>query len=639
MNPRVSSSCFVRALNHIDEPLSFIEIVARSLGEKGALVRQWAEKIGQANLAEEIHRRISGGCSDEWEFLYSCRMEERCQDLDETDSPSSSRSYRGCSSNPAGAVEKSPGLSRGETEAPRYISGEENRAFLEEVLSYLFPALAVGTRRMIIIEGPPMSGKSLLLEKIRSAVTSAISVPVLQYRDRVQGGASQGDYPALICIDDLDMELTSQESERLMIRLYRSSRHVILGTCRQRPRGDLVTSCDIQFLKIPEPSEETAVRILSEIPVKGYMIQSDQALRIVRMVRSLGSQTPLKTMLDIKYDLLCRHIMDDLRSGVQESSRSIRPSKTDLERSFKKITGITVQVATTGMRRTLKNQLLERIFGQEAVLDSVLPYLVSIRSGLTDPSGPAGVFLFFGPTGSGKTELSRVLADILYEGRFHKEDMNTYSEQHTVSRLTGAPPGYTGYTDVPAIMDFLDRNNRGVIVLDEIEKAHPNVLDHIMEALDTGEIRDARGKVHSTRNMLFILCSNLTYSAETQSPIGFETVQGSVSLISPREKIIATGHFKPEFLGRVQHVSEFAELAEEDRHRLAVHLLEKLGERLRLAGIAPLSTRSRNEMAREACERSDLSQGGRGIRSYIETHIKPVLMRRANKEAEQNGTE
>ncbi len=215
----------------------------------------------------------------------------------------------------------------------------------------------------------------------------------------------------------------------------------------------------------------------------------------------------------------------------------------------------------------------ERLIGQRAAVTAVSDAVRRSRAGISDPNRPTGSFLFLGPTGTGKTELAKALADFLFddERAIVRIDMSEYSEKHSVSRLVGAPPGYVGYDEGGQLTEAVRRRPYSVVLLDEVEKAHPEVFDILLQVLDDGRLTDGQGRTVDLRNTLLILTSNL----------------GSTYLVDPaldqekkRESVMAVvrSSFKPEFLNRLDEIVLFDALTEDDLTHivdLQLGLLEK----------------------------------------------------------------
>jgi ATP-dependent Clp protease ATP-binding subunit ClpB len=233
---------------------------------------------------------------------------------------------------------------------------------------------------------------------------------------------------------------------------------------------------------------------------------------------------------------------------------------------------------------------------------------------LGDPNRPIGSFIFLGPTGVGKTELARALADFLFddERAIVRIDMSEYMEKHSVSRLVGAPPGYVGYDEGGQLTEAVRRRPYSVVLLDEIEKAHPDVFNVLLQILDDGRLTDGQGRTVDFKNTVVIMTSNL----------------GSQWILQDEaydEKVLATvrDHFKPEFLNRVDEIIVFHRLSREDLTRIVDIQASILAERLTTRGITlELTERARAYLAEKGY---DPTYGARPLKRLIQREIENEL--------------
>jgi ATP-dependent Clp protease ATP-binding subunit ClpB len=223
----------------------------------------------------------------------------------------------------------------------------------------------------------------------------------------------------------------------------------------------------------------------------------------------------------------------------------------------------------------LEEALHERVVGQDAAVMAVANAIRRARAGLQDPNRPIGSFLFLGPTGVGKTELARALAEFLFddERAMIRIDMSEYQERHTVSRMVGAPPGYVGFEEGGQLTEAVRRRPYSVVLLDEIEKAHTDVFNVLLQLLDDGRLTDGQGRTVDFRNTIVIMTSNLG-AAIFQDP--------TASSEERQEKVLADvrGHFRPEFVNRIDEVVVFDSLSRDDIVKIVQIQLRGLQQRL-----------------------------------------------------------
>ncbi len=288
----------------------------------------------------------------------------------------------------------------------------------------------------------------------------------------------------------------------------------------------------------------------------------------------------------------------------------------------------------------MEEALHERIIGQDEAISAVSDAIRRSRAGLKDPRRPIGSFIFLGSTGVGKTELARALAQFLFDDRdaLVRIDMSEYRESHTVSRLIGAPPGYVGYEEGGQLTEAVRRRPYQVVLFDEIEKAHPEVWNVLLQVLEDGRLTDGQGHTVDFRNTVIIMTSNLgTQYAQHGGTIGFraggEGSRNVASLDSFRDKVMGElkRAFRPELLNRIDEIIVFHNLTEEHILRIVDLQVEELAERIAEQGLSlELTDAARKWLAHEGF---DPQFGARPLRRTIQRHIESPLSRKLlNKE-------
>ncbi len=297
-------------------------------------------------------------------------------------------------------------------------------------------------------------------------------------------------------------------------------------------------------------------------------------------------------------------------------------------------TGIPVTSLTQGEQDRLKNleeTLHKRIVGQDAAVTAVSRAIRRSRTGVGEPGRPIASFLFLGPTGVGKTELCRALAEVMFqdENSMIRFDMSEYMEPYTVSRLIGSPPGYVGYEEGGQLTDQVRKKPYSIILLDEIEKAHPDVWNVLLQILDDGRLTDGKGRTVDFKNTIIIMTSNLgTRNIEEQKSLGFKTAEDQSDMptqadIEGNVMEAVKKAFPPEFVNRLDDVIVFHALEEDDVKQIAENLTAKLCERLKEEGIDLTVEDSAIEVL--ARKGYDPKFGARPLRRTIQTMVEDPL--------------
>ncbi|HEX8808118.1 MAG TPA: AAA family ATPase, partial [Xanthobacteraceae bacterium] len=286
-------------------------------------------------------------------------------------------------------------------------------------------------------------------------------------------------------------------------------------------------------------------------------------------------------------------------------------------------TGIPVDRMLEGEREKLlrmEDQLSKRVVGQAEAVKAVSTAVRRARAGLQDPNRPIGSFMFLGPTGVGKTELTKALAQFLFddEHALIRIDMSEYMEKHSVARLIGAPPGYVGYEEGGALTEAVRRRPYQVVLFDEIEKAHPDVFNVLLQVLDDGRLTDGQGHTVDFRNTLIVMTSNLGAEYLVAQPEGEDSDK-------VRDQVMAEvrAHFRPEFLNRIDEIILFHRLKREQMGRIVdiqFAYLQKLLEERKIA--IALDAKARDWLAEKGY---DPAYGARPLKRVIQKSVQDPL--------------
>ncbi|HKN38397.1 MAG TPA: ATP-dependent Clp protease ATP-binding subunit, partial [Acidimicrobiia bacterium] len=265
-------------------------------------------------------------------------------------------------------------------------------------------------------------------------------------------------------------------------------------------------------------------------------------------------------------------------------------------------TGIPVYKLTeeeTAKLLRMEDELHKRVIGQEDAIRAVSQAIRRTRAGLKDPKRPSGSFIFLGPSGVGKTELAKTLAEFLFgdEAALIQLDMSEYMEKHTVSRLVGSPPGYVGYDEGGQLTEAVRRKPFSVVLFDEIEKAHPDVFNTLLQILEDGRLTDAQGRSVDFKNTVIIMTSNLGTADLRKASVGFAKADEAVTYERMKEKVNdeLKRHFRPEFLNRIDEVIVFHELSREEVTQIVELMVRRIREQLEGQGLGLELTRAAEE--------------------------------------------
>ncbi|OBQ55762.1 ATP-dependent chaperone ClpB [Halodesulfovibrio spirochaetisodalis] len=381
----------------------------------------------------------------------------------------------------------------------------------------------------------------------------------------------------------------------------------------------------------------THVELMSKWESEKGAIDSQRELKeqieeTKRKIEEAERNYDLNTAAQLKYSVLNdleRRLSTEPEEGEGEErllKEEVRPE--DVAGIVARWTGIPVTRLVEAERDKLLRlpaELHERVIGQDEAVDAVSEAVLRSRAGLSDPNRPIGSFIFLGPTGVGKTELCKTLAEALFdsEDNIVRLDMSEYMEKHTVARLIGAPPGYVGYDQGGQLTEAVRRKPYSVVLFDEVEKAHPDVFNTLLQILDDGRLTDSQGRTVSFKNTIIIMTSNIGAMnlLEGISPDGHLAEGVRDTVMHELRK-----HFRPEFLNRVDETVLFKPLLREQIKEIIELLLGRLRGRLKDRKISlELTEAARNFIADNAY---DPVYGARPLRRYLQQKIETTLARK-----------
>jgi len=334
-----------------------------------------------------------------------------------------------------------------------------------------------------------------------------------------------------------------------------------------------------------------------------------------------------------------REKVDALRTEWQTTIAGDAPSvdEEEIAQVVAMWTGIPVtriSEAETERLLHMEDSLHHRVVGQQDAIDIVAKAVRRARAGLKDPKRPIGSFVFLGPTGVGKTELARALAEFMFgsEDSLIKIDMSEFMERHNVSRLVGAPPGYVGFDEGGQLTEAVRRKSYAVVLLDEVEKAHPEVFNILLQILEDGQLADAKGRRVDFRNTIIIMTSNLgAKQLQTNSALGFRPVtddeagrqEQSYELMKEKVSAELKNSFRPEFLNRIDATVVFRSLTKDEIREIVDIQLKRVRDQLKAQGMALEVTQAAKDQLIKLGW--DPAFGARPLKRAIQSHIEDVL--------------
>ena len=596
----------------ITDPFQVRELirhVSSNTGTRGVALSAIVDVMPDDALMQLADAAVKDGITDEYEFaLYVVEN-------------NSTRS----GANPAAtAAEKSAKRKPvvADTTPQHAFVGANANIILERLITHSYAASLSGTTVAYVLQGDSASGKSHALAELKCRGERLGMAMTIMNLTQDKSASVIMNTPTVYLIDDIDKYIEYPQYESLFNQLLLSKTATFIGTCTNiRKLEKFISQHSISVAQLGSYTQTEQIAILSSIWTKGFSLIPECASLVLSLLSTFGSKMLMRDALTARQYLLypvLHHLL-----GKTSQGGPISFGTYDIRKAVAQALGKNLDVETYHSLEYIEQRLATVIKGQQSVLQGVSPAIQVFLTGAYDPNRPASVMLFYGPSGVGKTELAHTIADQFADGVFHIENMSEYMEKHTISRFTGSPPGYLGYNEVPAILQYLDMHNRGVLLLDEIEKAHPDVTTFLMQLFDTGSITDGAGRVHYARGWIIIMTSNLTVEKAHSASIGFTSAAPVLVDSSERTEISTCAFFRPEVLNRIGSIHKFLPFTEQEREMVARALLTRACHILTARGI----TVDIEPFVADTLARFDVHQGARAMRSYIDMTVIPKLLK------------
>jgi ATP-dependent Clp protease ATP-binding subunit ClpC len=385
--------------------------------------------------------------------------------------------------------------------------------------------------------------------------------------------------------------------------------------------------------------DESASRVrMYRVPQPADIRDAYDRLREIRerRIRAIEDDLPEEIELFDEQEEEIQRQLDQLRAGTTDNRESIKVTADDIAEVLAMWTGIPVYQFTeeeSARLLQMEESLQKQIVGQREAVEGISKAVRRARAGLKDPHRPIGSFIFLGPTGVGKTELTKALAKFLFgsEDALVQLDMSEFMERHSIARLVGSPPGYVGYEDAGQLTEAVRRRPYSIIVFDEIEKAHPEAFNILLQIMEEGHLSDAKGQMVDFRNAMIIMTSNVGAETIKRGPnLGFSFQQDQVAeeqqqYAEMRKKLMEQlkKQFRPEFINRVDSIIVFRQLSKEDIRQIVEIILSEVNERLVDHELTIEATVGAKDWLGE--HGYDAEFGARPLRRLIQTEVEDKL--------------
>lgn len=385
--------------------------------------------------------------------------------------------------------------------------------------------------------------------------------------------------------------------------------------------------------------DESASRVrMYRVPQPADIRDAYDRLREIRerRIRAIEDDLPEEIELFDEQEEEIQRQLDQLRAGSIDDRENIKVTADDIAEVLAMWTGIPVYQFTeeeSARLLQMEESLHEYIVGQEEAIEGISKAVRRARAGLKDPRRPIGSFIFLGPTGVGKTELTKALAKFLFgsEDALVQLDMSEFMERHSIARLVGSPPGYVGYEDAGQLTEAVRRRPYSIVVFDEIEKAHPEAFNILLQIMEEGHLSDAKGQMVDFRNAMIIMTSNVGADTIKRGPnLGFtfqqdQVVEEEQQYSEMRKKLMdqLKKKFRPEFVNRVDSIVVFRQLSQDDIRQIVDIILTQVNERLVDHELVIEATDAAKAWLGE--HGYDAEFGARPLRRLIQTEVEDKL--------------